>query len=579
VPIRQLSAGEINRIAAGEVVERPASAVKELAENAIDAGASSIEIVTADGGLSLVRVTDDGCGMDAGDLALSVNRHATSKLPDGDLSAIGTLGFRGEALPSLASVARLAIATRPAALPHGHTLTVAYGLRSGVEPMAMPPGTRIELRDLFAATPARLKFMKSERAENAAIADIVKRLALARPDIAFTLTMGERVSLYLPAAVTEDGFRQRLTRILGREFADQARRFELEREGLAVRGYAGPPTLNRIDPSLQFATVNGRPLRDRLIASAVRAAYADVVPKGRYSLAAVDITIPLEAVDVNVHPAKAEVRFRDPGLVRSMIVSALRQAMPSAVGGHPISNGARGGTPPAYSPPLTYALPVGPQPAALHERESVPWADAGADVAAGHDVSGYPLGLAKAQIMKTYIVAEADDGLMIVDQHAAHERIVYEKLKAGLERGIERQMLLIPEVVELDEEDAALLLAEQESLARYGLALDTFGPSAVVVRETPALLGQPDVKALLTDLADCLRAHGATDVLSLKLNAICATLACYGSVRAGRSLTPPEMDRLLRDMERTPNALQCNHGRPTVISLKKADLERLFERR
>jgi DNA mismatch repair protein MutL len=587
VPVRQLSQVEINRIAAGEVIERPASAIKELVENAIDAGASAIEVIAENGGLTLLRVTDDGCGMDAADLELSVERHATSKLREGDLQDIRTLGFRGEALPSLGSAGTLHIVTRARGSERGHEIIVEAGRKGAIRPAAARPGTVVEVRDLFSATPARLKFMKSERAENAAISDVVKRLALACPDVAFSLTVGERVSLTLSRAIPgdENAMRQRLSRIMGREFAEDAEPVRLERENLLISGYAGRPTLNRPDASLQFLFVNGRPVKDRLLLSAVRGAYQDVVPRGRYPLLALFLALPPDAVDVNVHPAKAEVRFREASLVRSAVVSSLHAALRQAGS---VTSGAlvRGLAPAApRDGALQYRAPLRPAAPASQNADANGFTEQAQDEYeapandARHSEPAYErLGQARAQVHKTYILSETETGVILVDQHAAHERIVYEKLKAALEGGrIARQLLLIPEVVEMSGEDAALLLEHREQIAGSGLVLETFGPGAVIVRESPALLGQCDLQSLIRDLVHELW-ETAKNGVEARLHAICASMACHGSVRAGRSLRLDEMNALLREMESTPNAAQCNHGRPTFVEMSRADLDRLFER-
>ncbi len=579
--IRQLSQVEINRIAAGEVIERPASAIKELVENAIDAGASSIEVIAQDGGLSFLRVSDDGCGMDAADLALCIERHATSKLAAGNLHDIRTLGFRGEALPSLGAVGRLRIVTKQPGAAPGCEISVEAGKKSAVKPAAARTGTVVEVHGLFQATPARLKFMKSERAENAAIADVVKRLALASPQTGFSLTVGERASLSLARAqpADENAIRQRLSRIMGREFAEGSEPVRLEREGFSITGFAGRPTLNRPDASLQYLFVNGRPVKDRLLLSAVRGAYQDLVPRGRYPLAALFLTVPVEAVDVNVHPAKAEVRFREASLVRSLLFSAVMEALrrgASVTTAGPLrrlSSFAPGPEGTQFTAPLRAApQSFAPAPNGFAE-EQRPF------VTAAEQRAEEPLGAARAQLHKTYIVSETADGVVLVDQHAAHERIVYEKLKAALAGGrIARQLLLIPEIVELAEEDAGALLEYRGKLADSGLVIESFGPGAVIVRETPALLGHCDLQSLIRDLVQELGESEASSV-ETRLNAICATIACHGSVRAGRSMRLDEMNALLREMEATPNAAQCNHGRPTYVELSRADLERLFERR
>ncbi len=599
--VRQLTPETINRIAAGEVVERPASVVKELVENAIDAGAREIEIVTAGSGLSLIRVTDDGSGMDARDLALAVERHATSKLRDEDLFNITTLGFRGEALPSIGSIAHLEIRTRQSAAGHGIAIAVDRGRKGEVRPAALNPGTIVEVRDLFSATPARLKFMKSERAENLAISEMVKRLAMAHPEIGFSLTTGERTGLRLPAcAPGSDGLLNRLGRIMGREFMADALALDGRREGVRLHGFVGLPTLNRPDAGLQFLFVNGRPVRDRLLLGALRGAYGDMVPKGRHPLVALFVELDARHVDVNVHPAKAEVRFRDAGAVRSLLVGGIREVLERA--GHRAS--AEGGArmldvlarrnemsapqPSSWSPqpprssysagfgeamqaPLA-GLAVEPSVEVVHDTVSLATNEA--------ETADHPLGAARAQLHGTYIVAETSDGIVIVDQHAAHERLVLERMKAMLANGgIKRQGLLIPEVVDLDADEAAALAEAAEQLGALGLVLEQFGASAVLVRETPALLGQCDVAALVKDVAREVLTEGTTGLLEARLDAILGTIACHGSVRAGRRLTGPEMNALLREMEATPRAGQCNHGRPTYVSLSRADIERLFGRR
>jgi DNA mismatch repair protein MutL len=597
--VRQLTPETINRIAAGEVVERPASVVKELVENAIDAGAREIEIVTSGSGLSLIRVTDDGSGMDARDLTLAVERHATSKLSDEDLFNITTLGFRGEALPSIGSIAHLEIRTRQSAADHGIAIVVDRGRKSEVRPAALNPGTIVEVRDLFSATPARLKFMKSERAENLAISEMVKRLAMAHPEIGFSLTTGERMGLRLPACVPgSDGLLARLGRIMGREFMADALALDGTREGVRLHGFVGLPTLNRPDAGLQFLFVNGRPVRDRLLLGALRGAYGDMVPKGRHPLVALFVELDARHVDVNVHPAKAEVRFRDAGAVRSLLVGGIREVLERA--GHRASaeGGARmldviarrnqqSAPSPAWSPPRqpSYSsgfdeavqapltgLPVEPGVEVAHEPEPQPSPEM--------ETPDHPLGAARAQLHGTYIVAETSDGIVIVDQHAAHERLVLERMKASLANGgVKRQGLLIPEIVDLDADEAAALAEAADQLAELGLMLEQFGASAILVRETPALLGQCDVAALVKDLAREVLTEGTTGLLEARLDAILGTISCHGSVRAGRRLTGPEMNALLREMETTPRAGQCNHGRPTYVQLSRADIERLFGRR
>ncbi len=596
--IRQLSPTTVNRIAAGEVIERPASVVKELVENAIDAGACRIEVVAAGGGLSLIRVTDDGSGMDADDLALAVERHATSKLTDEDLFNIATLGFRGEALPSIGSVASLVIRTRSRQSDAGLELAVDRGLKGYVGPAAVNPGTSIEVRDLFSATPARLKFMKSERAENQAISETVKRLAMAHPDIGFSLTVGERAGLTLtPYTPDAAGRLQRLGRIMGREFLDDALELYGERDGTRVYGFAGLPTLHRPDSGLQFLFVNGRPVRDRLLLGAVRAAYGDLVPRGRHPLLAIFIDLDPRDVDVNVHPTKAEVRFRDAGLVRSLLIGGLRVVLEraghraSAQGGaHTLEALARSAADTSVT--SSWAPPTARRgssiPAGFAELAQAPldgFDQPSADTAAAQepvpeDQLDRPLGAARAQLHETYIVAETRTSVVIVDQHAAHERLVYERMKTMLANGgVARHGLLIPEVVELDDDEIAALTEAMPDLERLGLAVEPFGAGAAIVREAPALLGDTDVRGLVQDLARSLLADSGGSVLQERLEAVCATMACHGSVRAGRRLTPAEMNALLRDMEATPHSGQCNHGRPTWVELKRADVERLFGRR
>ncbi len=593
MPIRQLPPGLVNRIAAGEVIERPASVVKELVENAIDAGACSIEIVTARGGMELIRVTDDGAGMDAEDLALCVERHATSKLDGEDLLHIGSLGFRGEALPSIGSVARLRIASRPRGAGQGLEIEVNAGVKSGPRPAAMNRGTAVEVRDLFFTTPARLKFMKSEQAENAATGQLVKRIALAFPHVALSLTSGERASLNFPAVAPGDGegLRLRLARVMGREFAAEAVPMSAEREGVTVSGFAGLPTLNRPTQQMQYLFVNGRPVRDKLLMAAIRGGYGDFVPRGRHPMAVLFVTLPAGEVDVNVHPAKAEVRFRDAGLVRGVVVSAIRKALEaaglrtSAALGAAVSAAASQRNPYPHGRTSTAtAFHAGGFAEDLQmPMEGIAGASANTEAAsapAPDHLKSRPLGAARAQLHETYIVAETGSSVIIVDQHAAHERLVYEKLKNALAQGsVERQILLIPEVAELDAGQAALLAAHAPALERLGLVLEPFGADAILVREVPALLAKADIKSLIGDLAEELEMLGSASRLEDRLHEICARIACHGSVRAGRLLKPQEMDALLREMEATPGSSQCNHGRPTFVELRLSDIEKLFSRR
>jgi len=624
--VRQLRPETVNRIAAGEVIERPASVVKELVENALDAGARAIEVVTAAGGLALVRVTDDGSGMDEADLALAVERHATSKLADDDLFNIATLGFRGEALPSIGSVATLSIKTRRRDAASGLEIVVDRGEKGGLRPAALNFGTSVEVRSLFSATPARLKFMKSERAENMAISETVKRLAMAHPNVAFSVTTGERAGLVLPAQPEgQSGLLARLGRIMGREFLDDALALDGEREGVRVSGFAGLPTLHRPDTGLQFLFVNGRPVRDRLMLGAVRAGYGDLVPKGRHPLLALFVQLDPHEVDVNVHPTKAEVRFRDAATARSLIIGGLRHALEGAGhrasmmgGARTLETLARTGNEAAWGHVSgrsesslsnsqgtergVSARPEGGQGSAAWSSRAhggpysggfgelmqapldmgvVPSADTAASAKPVPDgLLDRPLGAARAQLHETYIVAETRGSVVIVDQHAAHERLVYERMKAMLAvGGVARQGLLIPEIVDMEEDEAALIVDWSDELAELGLAIEAFGPGAIAVREVPALLGKVDAASLVKDLIANVLAGNGTRALKDRLEAVCATMACHGSVRAGRRLTPEEMNALLREMEETPLSGQCNHGRPTYVELKRGDIERLFGRR
>jgi DNA mismatch repair protein MutL len=623
--IRQLPPTLINRIAAGEVVERPASAVKELVENALDAQSSRIDVTLEDGGRSLIAVVDDGLGMTPDELTQAVERHCTSKLAaEADLSDIRTLGFRGEALPSIGSVARLTLTSRPPDAAEAWRITVDAGSVGAVEPAAHPPGTRVEVRDLFHATPARLKFLKAARTEQGHAVDILRRLAMAHPAVAFTLADGRRTVLRAPALAPDlldevhGARRARLGAVLGREVAENAVTVDVEREGARLSGLAGLPTFHKATSQDQFLFVNGRPVRDRLLHGAVRGAYQDFLARDRHPVVVLYLDIDPAFVDVNVHPAKTEVRFRDAALVRGLIVSGIRHALAGA--GHRASTTVAAGL-------LGRARPEGAESEGLrlpmrgggggwsgwsgwsgHERASSDtlaaarsWqapapADAGSGFAEARapaqapeaksgsepdpEALDRPLGHPRAQVRTTYIVAETADGLVLVDQHAAHERLVYERMKAALaDGGIARQGLLLPEVVELDEAAAARLVARADDLARLGLVLEGFGPGAVLVRETPALLGKVDAAGLVRDLADELAEWGQTLSLDDRLADVCGTMACHGSVRAGRRLSGPEMDALLRQMEATPHSGQCNHGRPTYVELKWADIERLFGRR
>jgi DNA mismatch repair protein MutL len=598
--VRRLDPVLVDRIAAGEVVERPASALKELVENAIDAGARAIEVALEAGGRTLIRVVDDGHGMGPEDLALAVLRHATSKLPDGNLSDIRTLGFRGEALPSIGAVARLAITSRPPGAPHAHAILVEGGVVGEPRPAAGATGTRVEIRDLFGATPARLKFLKSDRSEAQAAADVVRRLALAHPAIRFTLT-GDHLTplVFLPESDDQDGFLRRAARLFGPDFLPNAAPVGAQREGIALHGHVGLPTFHRGTATHIHFMVNGRPVRDRLLLSAVRGAYADVMAGDRHPALALRLDCAPALVDVNVHPAKSEVRFRDPGLVRALVVSAIRDALGRAghraattggagalgllrPGSSPLQISSRpGSSGPSWQAPL--AAPGFEEAAqATLEALSIPSASQ-FEPDATPEGEAHPLGAARAQLHETYIVAQTRDGMVIVDQHAAHERLVYERLKRQREEaGIARQALLIPEVVELDAADVGRLAEAAEALAELGLVLEPFGPGAVILREVPAALASGDFRRLVRDAADALAeeeaGQGSADV-ARRLDAVLSRISCHGSIRAGRRLTAPEMNALLREMEATPFSGQCNHGRPTYVELKLVDIEKLFGRR
>jgi DNA mismatch repair protein MutL len=595
--IRRLEEGTINRIAAGEVVERPASAAKELVENALDAGARRIEIAASNGGADLILVEDDGEGMDEADLRLAVERHATSKLASDDLSHIVTMGFRGEALPSIGAVARLSIASRTRA-SQAYEIRVEGGHLQGPSPAAFrargQSGTRVEVRELFYATPARLKFLKSARSEDLALTDVVKRLAMARPDVAFTLTFDGRRTLDLEAeADLFEGRLKRLARIMGRDFGDNAAPVGVAREGVNLSGFAGLPTYNRANSAQQFLFVNGRPVRDKLLIGAVRGAYADFLARDRHPALALFLDCDPAFVDVNVHPAKTEVRFRDAGLVRGLIVSSLKHALADA--GHRASTTVAGAALSAFRPQGTssgassgtYVTPFRPGLADAARMFNAPMLDGATalsvrmeDVPRDPAQAELPLGIARAQLHETYVIAQTADGIVIVDQHAAHERLVYERMKRALANGgMARQPLLIPEVVSLDPSDVARLSDRSHELAELGLVVEQFGPDAMLVRETPAMLGKMDAKALLRDLADDITETGSALSLKERLEDVAGTLACHTSVRAGRRLNADEMNALLREMEATPHSGQCNHGRPTYVELKLSDIERLFGRR
>ncbi|HUK61052.1 MAG TPA: DNA mismatch repair endonuclease MutL [Stellaceae bacterium] len=590
--LRQLPPVVVNRIAAGEVIERPASAVKELVENAIDAEARRIEVTLLAGGQSLISVRDDGIGMTRDELSLAVERHCTSKLPDDDLLRIRTLGFRGEALPSIGAVSRLTVTSRRRGESHSWSLAVEGGAKGEAAPAALAAGTLVEVRDLFFATPARLKFLKSPRTEREQAVDAVSRLAMAYPAIGFSVTGDDnRVHLRLQAqrGTAEEARRARLAAILGEDFAENALEISAARDGFVVTGLAGLPTLNRATARDQYLFVNARPVRDKLLAGAVRGAYQDFLAHDRHPMVVLFLTAPEDAVDVNVHPAKAEVRFRDAALVRGLIVGALRHALQGAahrasttVADAALASFAPHGWAPARAPAWMPAAGLAEDRAAYVSQaplgELAPAARAAAAADAGAAL--FPLGAALAQLHETYVVAETADGLVIVDQHAAHERLVYERMKTALDHaGVPRQILLLPDVVELEEAAATRLLARAEELAELGFVIERFGSGAVLVREVPALVPGLDAKALVRDLADELSEWGGALSLKERLESVCGTIACHCSVRAGRRLSQAEMNALLRQMEATPHSGQCNHGRPTYVELKRADIERLFGRR
>ena len=591
--IRRLPEHLVNRIAAGEVVERPASALKELVENSIDAGATRVSVSLSQGGLSRIEVTDDGCGMTPADMALALERHATSKLPDilvgaeGAIDSVVTLGFRGEALPSVASVARLTIESRvPGA--DGWRRVVDNGLLAAEGPAALPPGTRVLVENLFERVPARRKFMRSARAEYAACLDAVRRLAMARPDIGFSVEHDGRRVLAAPMPEERPA---RVAALTDRDLVENSVPVDLIRDGAVLGGVASLPTYHRGVADHQYLFVNGRPVKDRLLIGAIRGAYAEMLPRDRHAVVALFLDLPSSEVDVNVHPAKTEVRFRDPAAVRGLVVSGLRRALDDA--GHrvvrqPVADIAdlwqreapSGTEPAAMATGFDYVAP-----AMVAERRPTffappPVARAEPALAAPSHSGDFPLGVARGQVAKTYVVAEAEDGLILVDQHAAHERLVLERMRAALAGGrVASQALLIPEVVELDEPACDRLEARAGELADYGLEIERFGARAVLVRATPALLGQADPAGLLRDLADEIAAYDEALSLRERLDRIAGTMACHGSVRAGRVLSVPEMNALLREMEATPHSGQCNHGRPTWIKLAHSDIEKLFGRR
>lgn len=638
--IRYLPETLINQIAAGEVLERPAAAVKELVENAIDARSTRIDVEIRDGGKSYICVADDGHGMSDEELMAALDRHATSKLPGNDLLNVDHLGFRGEALPSIAAVSRLKVTTKDAASGQAWSIQVEGGRKGDVQPASHPQGTKIEVRDLFFATPARLKFMKSERAEYSAVKDILFRLSMAWPEIAFTLTHNGKKVLNLYAGVDEDLFAQsksRMEDLLGREFIDNALPLEAERENIRIYGFAGLPTMNKATSQWQYLFVNGRPVRDKLIIGAVRGGYIDVLARDRHPMVAIFVDVPPEDVDVNVHPAKAEVRFKDPNLVRGLMVSAIRKALHE--GGHQTASTVslaalrdlekqkamlieqvhaansnatsltQSSAQPASSNPLIprgfYSPATQGASPSMHMPQQSGFADYAsaqssyqssllqdapsaraehhdhhaAQVEAEQSAEHFPLGAARTQLHENYIIAQNGDGLVIIDQHAAHERLVYERFKAQIaEGGIETQGLLTPEIIEMDEGDIDRLMPFADELKKLGLDIEPFGAGAIAVRSIPALLKRVNIEKLIQDLADEVIEYGSPQKLEEKVNHVLSTMACHGSVRSGRRLSVHEMNHLLREMEATPSSGQCNHGRPTYIKLSLNDIERLFGR-
>jgi DNA mismatch repair protein MutL len=615
--IKQLTETLINQIAAGEVIERPSSAAKELIENAIDAGATRIDVTTAGGGKGMIRITDNGCGMSPQDLSLAIKRHCTSKIDHG-LDNIRTLGFRGEALPSIGSVAKLTLTSRQEGAAEGAVISVHGGKVSDPRPAAANVGTIVEVRDLFFATPARLKFLKSEKAEAAAITEVVKRMAIAFPHVRFVLSGSDRSTLELPA--TGDDHLARIAQILTADFKDNAIEIDAERDGVELTGYAGVPTFNRGNSAHQYMFVNGRPVQDKMLMSALRAAYAETVPHGRYPVAALSLKLDPALVDVNVHPAKSDVRFRDPGHIRGLLIGAIRQALtregdrasttgasqmmsafrpgfsPSFVRPNPVQNWTPNASPsrPLDGASSSFGFGMREQSQSSFETMTAPTARAGdegqyhaGDSGLEHsgqnaqagEIQRFPLGAARAQVHENYIVAQTEDGLVIVDQHAAHERLVFEDIRNAMHsKRPNSQVLLIPEIIDLPEEDCDRLMEHAEGFDKLGLAIERFGPGAIAVRETPAMLGEVNAPGLIRQLADEIAEWDTASSLANKLEYVAATMACHGSVRSGRRMRPEEMNALLRQMENTPGSGQCNHGRPTYIELKLADIERLFGR-
>ena len=601
--IRVLSENTINQIAAGEVIERPASAVKELVENAIDAGAHNIQVVMIAGGRELISVSDDGRGMSGPELKLAVERHATSKLREDDLTDINTMGFRGEALPSIASVSRFSMTSRARNSEGAWVIEIEGGQKRDLQPAAWGQGTKVEVRDLFYATPARLKFLKAERTEFNYALDVIKRLAMAYPQISFSLMDGDRRAFRVSAVQGEllDIRLRRLTAILGSDFGDNSLAIDESRENIGLTGYAGLPTFNRGNAQHQFLFVNGRPVKDKLLNGAVRGAYMDFLARNRHPVLALFLEVPTDMVDVNVHPAKAEVRFQDSGHVRGLIVGSLKRALADA--GHraattiagsalesfqPVSNAPSflqySGKTSFPTPPTNYGAGLRDNARDLQkplaEGFAPPVGRVEGEVAVADDLMEFPLGAARGQLHETYIISQTKDGIILVDQHAAHERLVYERMKGHLlDKQVPRQALLIPEVVELEQGAVDRLVVRADELMDMGLCLEGFGEGAVVVREVPSLLGDTDIKGLVRDLADELMELDQALSLKERLEDVCSTMACHGSVRAGRRLNVTEMNALLREMEQTPHSGQCNHGRPTYVELKLSDIEKLFGRR
>ena len=596
--IRQLSDAAANRIAAGEVVERPSSAIKELVENSIDAGASRIDISYSDGGKTLIRVKDNGHGIAENQLMLALSRHATSKIDGTDLLNIHTFGFRGEALPSMGAVGRLTITSRIENVSMGATITVDGGVIHQVRPAPSSIGTIVELRNLFHATPARLKFLRTDRAESGAISDVIKRLAMSEPFIGFTLrdiTSGGKGRIIFRADPEAgdlfDAMYGRLSKILGIDFAKNSFRVDAERDGMTLTGYASLPTYSRGSSVSQYIFVNGRPVKDKSLLSALRAAYSDFLHNGRYPLAALFVECDFERVDVNVHPAKAEVRFREPGIVRGLVISALRHAL--AEEGHRASSTVADATLGAFKKSEISNISTNLRMNKSWSREmqnnnldQVGFSELQnnfsarqASIETNNDQISNRLGAARAQVHENYIISQTADGIVIVDQHAAHERLVYEKLKNKMAlNGVSSQTLLIPEIIELSEQDSAVLMDLSADLSRFGLSIENFGGNSIVVRETPAILGEVNAKSLILDILDELKDWSESNLIKEKLDAILSRVACHGSIRSGRIMKGEEMNALLREMEITPHSGQCNHGRPTYVKLKLSDIEKLFGR-